>query len=229
MLRLILHHNVFNQPFSIIGRGISLTNISLHRSKHQLGQGSSLELLAGGSSSVDHQTIISVIDAEIAKLQQVRSLLANGGKPDVVTARKGVKKVSVKNPKKREMSPEARKRIGDAQRKRWAAAKEANAATPPKATKKTAKEVSSVKTKKAAPKKAAKRTLSPEARRRIADAQRKRWSAAKRLTKVGRAKTAKKAAKKGSPVKAKNAALKKEVKPVPPSATPEAPKAEVPI
>jgi hypothetical protein len=122
---------------------------------------------------VDHQTIISAIDAEIAKLQQVRSLLANGGNPDVVTARKIVKKVSVKQPKKRVMSPEARKRIGDAQRKRWAAAKEANAATPPKATKK--------------------------------------------------------AAKKGSPVKAKNAALKKAVKAVPAAATPEAPKAEVPI
>jgi hypothetical protein len=67
-------------------------------------------------------SILAQLDAEIARLTQVRSLLASSGK---VTAKITVRKNSsapVKR-KKRVLSAEARKRIADAQRKRWAAQK----------------------------------------------------------------------------------------------------------
>src|ERR1022692_664195 len=71
-------------------------------------------------------SILALIDAEIARLKQVRSLLANTGEVAVkVTERKTKKKsAKVKKAKKtRVLSPEARKRIADAQRKRGAAQK----------------------------------------------------------------------------------------------------------
>src|ERR1035441_4276542 len=126
-----------------------------------------IESIPGGEYQMESDSIISAIDAEIAKLQQARSLLANGGKPNPVTTRKATKKLSVKQPKKRVMSSEVRARIAEAQRKRWAAVK--------KTTKEAAKKAAPAKAKKSAPKKAVKRTVSPEARRRMADAQRKRW------------------------------------------------------
>jgi hypothetical protein len=61
---------------------------------------------------MDIAEILGVLDEEIARLTQVRTLLAgryNGGH-DVP---------------KRRLSAEARKRIADAQRKRWAEAKKA--------------------------------------------------------------------------------------------------------
>jgi len=64
------------------------------------------------------ESIIAQIDAEIARLTQIRSLLANTG----ATAPKA-KKAAAKTKKRRVLSPEARKRIADAQRKRWAAQK----------------------------------------------------------------------------------------------------------
>ncbi len=68
-------------------------------------------------------SILAQIDAEIARLTQARSLLANLGTASV-TAPKAVKAAAkATKPKKRVMSPEARKRIADAQRKRWAAQK----------------------------------------------------------------------------------------------------------
>jgi hypothetical protein len=87
-----------------------------------------------------NDTILSLIDAEIARLTQVRSLLANVGKADLkiserknkktaavaavkVKGVKAVKAVKAKAKKTRVLSPEARKRIADAQRKRWAAQK----------------------------------------------------------------------------------------------------------
>jgi len=67
-------------------------------------------------------SILAQIDAEIARLTQVRSLLAASGKISgkfgAATAR-----VAGKKRKKRVLSPEARKRIADAQRRRWAAQK----------------------------------------------------------------------------------------------------------
>ncbi|WP_263350711.1 hypothetical protein [Acidicapsa acidisoli] len=79
------------------------------------------------------ENIIAQLDAEIARLKQVRNLLSATGKVEAkITA---VKSTSTKKargkatgPKakgtvKRVLSPEARKAIADAQRKRWAAQK----------------------------------------------------------------------------------------------------------
>ena len=72
--------------------------------------------------------IIAQIDAQIAKLQQARTLLA--GTQTVTTGRgrpKGSKNVKAataaapaKKISKRKLSPEGRKRIADAMKKRWA-------------------------------------------------------------------------------------------------------------
>jgi hypothetical protein len=70
-------------------------------------------------------SILKEIDAEIARLTQIRTLLSNTGS----AAKKAVKTKAKKTPAKtkgaprRVLSPEARKRIADAQRKRWAAQK----------------------------------------------------------------------------------------------------------
>jgi hypothetical protein len=73
-------------------------------------------------------SILAQIDSEIAKLTQVRSLLASTGKAAAkVTGKipsKAAKAAPAKKAKKRHvLSPEARKRIADAQHKRWAALK----------------------------------------------------------------------------------------------------------
>jgi len=73
-----------------------------------------------------NDTLIALIDAEIASLTQVRALLANTGKVAAakVTELKTKKApAKAKTRKRRVLSPEARKRIADAQRKRWAAQK----------------------------------------------------------------------------------------------------------
>jgi hypothetical protein len=93
-----------------------------------------------------NNSIVAQIDAEIAKLIQAHSLLANTGKivdqiserltKKAAKATKPVKSVKVakaakvakapkvaKTKKRRTLSPEARQRIADAQRKRWAAQK----------------------------------------------------------------------------------------------------------
>ena len=71
-----------------------------------------------------NDAILALIDAEIARLTQVRSLLGGIGKVTVpLTERKTAKTASKKARKRRVLSPEARKRIADAQRKRWAAQK----------------------------------------------------------------------------------------------------------
>jgi|HubBroStandDraft_5_1064220.scaffolds.fasta_scaffold66324_2 hypothetical protein len=63
--------------------------------------------------------ILAEIDAEIAKLTQVRALLANAGKVAVKLAgKKGIGTAKLR--KKRVLSADARKRIADAQRRRWA-------------------------------------------------------------------------------------------------------------
>jgi hypothetical protein len=69
--------------------------------------------------------ILSQIDAEIARLKQVRSLLSGLGTIAVPVAEPAAKKTPAKagRKKKRVLSPEARKRIADAQRKRWATQK----------------------------------------------------------------------------------------------------------
>jgi hypothetical protein len=78
--------------------------------------------------------IIAQLDAEIARLKQVRNLLSETGKVEAkisaakVSPVKKTKGKAVAAPKakpgaKRVLSPEARKAIADAQRKRWAAQK----------------------------------------------------------------------------------------------------------
>lgn len=61
--------------------------------------------------------IIASIDQEIARLKQVRAILSDG-----TSTRAGNANASKKRARKRRtLSPEARKRIADAQKKRWAA------------------------------------------------------------------------------------------------------------
>ena len=81
---------------------------------------------------MDVRSILSEIDAEIAKLQSVRATLTGlsgsiPGVPSVSSGRRGRPKGSRNTPKavgaaktKRVLSPEARKRIADAQKRRWA-------------------------------------------------------------------------------------------------------------
>jgi hypothetical protein len=72
-------------------------------------------------------SILAQIDAEIARLKQVRSLLAGSEVTlSTFTERKSKKAPAKAAKKSRVLSPEARKRIADAQRKRWAAQKSKN-------------------------------------------------------------------------------------------------------
>jgi len=68
------------------------------------------------------ETILAEIDAEIARLTQVRSLLA-GTRTISTPVSKGKAGKGPAKKKKRVLSADARKRIADAQRKRWAAQK----------------------------------------------------------------------------------------------------------
>lgn len=69
------------------------------------------------------ESILSQIDAEIARLTEVRKLLAGSGAAAFTTSGRKAKSASAKARKSRVLSPEARKRIADAQRRRWAAQK----------------------------------------------------------------------------------------------------------
>ena len=71
-------------------------------------------------------SILALIDAEIASLQQARTLLASVSKVAVKETGSKTKKAAKapkKGKKRRTLSAEARKKIADAQRKRWAAQK----------------------------------------------------------------------------------------------------------
>ena len=71
--------------------------------------------------------ILAEIDREIAQLQRARALLAGGATaapaPKKAAAVPAEKKVTVK--KKRNLSPEGRKRIAEAVKRRWAEQKKA--------------------------------------------------------------------------------------------------------
>jgi hypothetical protein len=69
------------------------------------------------------QDIVSTIDAEIARLQSARSLLA--GTASIKRRGRPRTSESAVAPKKRTMSAAGRKRIAEAQRKRWAKQKAA--------------------------------------------------------------------------------------------------------
>ena len=72
------------------------------------------------------ESILSQIDAEIARLQQVRKLLSGAGEIATPASGRGRKAAAAKPGKRtRVLSPEARKRIADAQKRRWAAQRKA--------------------------------------------------------------------------------------------------------
>jgi hypothetical protein len=106
--------------------------------------------------------IIAEVDAEIEKLQQARALILGTGKPGVATQERGGRRASTGTQKKtgrrRRLSPEARKRIAEAQRKRWAKVKQGRTTVAKTAGKKAGRKAA----KKAAPKKAAARKASPK-------------------------------------------------------------------
>ena len=69
--------------------------------------------------------IIAEIDAQIAKLQQARALLAgtqavHTGRGRPKGSKNAAKAEAPKKATKRKLSPEGRKRIADAMKKRWA-------------------------------------------------------------------------------------------------------------
>ena len=65
-------------------------------------------------------SIVAQIDAEIARLTQARTLLAGLNSTAVAALQSISASPKTKKKKKRVLSPEARKRIADAQHKRWA-------------------------------------------------------------------------------------------------------------
>jgi hypothetical protein len=81
---------------------------------------------------MDVSRIVQEIDAQIAKLQQAKSLLT--GAPEVKSGRgrpkgsKNAAKPAAAAPRKRRLSAEGRKRIADAMKRRWAERRKAAAA-----------------------------------------------------------------------------------------------------
>lgn len=77
---------------------------------------------------MDVNRILSELDAEIARLQQIRTALAGASGTESAAPRKRGRPKGSKNAnssaaaagRKRELSPEGRKRIADAMKKRWA-------------------------------------------------------------------------------------------------------------
>lgn len=67
------------------------------------------------------EKILAEIDAEIARLQRARALLATLGGASTRVERKAKKVLAAAKPmKKRILSAEARKKISEAQHRRWA-------------------------------------------------------------------------------------------------------------
>jgi hypothetical protein len=91
----------------------------MHRSKRRPKGVDHLYKVRGGKVGVAE--ILSQIDREIAQLQQARALLggtSKSKKSSPTTARSGKKK--------RNLTPEGRKRIADAVKRRWARQKAAS-------------------------------------------------------------------------------------------------------
>ncbi len=76
-----------------------------------------------------NKEVLAAIDYEIARLQQARDILAGESEDGAGRNRGAAKQVPAKKRvgrpagTKRVLSPEARKRIAEAQKKRWAAQK----------------------------------------------------------------------------------------------------------
>ena len=66
------------------------------------------------------QEIITALDAEIARLQHARSIIASSGGPKRRGRPAKPAPSAIAAPQKRKLSPEARKKIAAAQKKRWA-------------------------------------------------------------------------------------------------------------
>ena len=69
--------------------------------------------------------VLAQIDAEIDRLTQAKALLTGSATAPAVKGKRGrpkgsATKAAVKVPAKKTMSPEARKRIAEAQKARWA-------------------------------------------------------------------------------------------------------------
>ncbi len=76
--------------------------------------------------------ILAEIDLEISRLEQARTLLAGESAPAVKKTRKAksavvTEEAPTKRKKKRNLSPEGRKRIAEAVRRRWELQKKAAA------------------------------------------------------------------------------------------------------
>jgi len=89
----------------------------------KMGEGPLIGHLTGGTVGVSE--ILVQIDREIAQLQQARALLAGGA----VSASKRAAAPAARNvaKKKRNLTPEGRKRIAEAVKRRWAEQKKAAA------------------------------------------------------------------------------------------------------
>ena len=86
-----------------------------------MGSGCLIERIRGGTVGVAE--ILAQLDREIAQLQRARALLdgaVKSKKAGAPTARKALKK-------KRNLTPEGRKRIAEAVKRRWAEQKKAAA------------------------------------------------------------------------------------------------------
>ncbi len=80
--------------------------------------------------TMPNKDVLAAIDKEIARLQQARDILAGESEAPIERRRKTANKPAAETKRtakstgrKRVLSPEARKRIADAQKKRWAAQK----------------------------------------------------------------------------------------------------------
>ncbi len=71
--------------------------------------------------------ILAHIDREIAQLQQARALLGGAGATKAKKAPAPAAKRVAKSKKKRNLTPEGRKRIAEAVKRRWAEQKKAAA------------------------------------------------------------------------------------------------------
>ena len=132
------------------------------------------------------ERLIAEIDAEIARFEQARTLLAGSqGRTTTAPAKKLVK---------RKLSAAARARIAVAQRKRWAVAKQTVKPAAAKSEKKAAAPVK-------------KRRMSAESKKRIAAAQKKRWAAIKAAKDATKKIPAKKVVKKAPAKKATGKAV----------------------
>ena len=71
-------------------------------------------------ANVNTQEIITALDAEIARLQHARSVIASSGEATRPGRPTKSAPSAVPAANKRKLSPEARKKIAAAQKKRWA-------------------------------------------------------------------------------------------------------------